>query len=123
MIRETAGCRSDSAFFEPLEARLLLSVMLDNGLPTNALDYFAIYVDGGGGSRQSRYAGTDTIYDYFPYLEIGGEDVVTYNLLESFQKENRLSYPEKKMVVAKIHPISHMNFAGCPSRGDGNGEA
>jgi hypothetical protein len=53
--------------------------MLDNGLPTNALDYFAIYVDGGGGSRQSRYAGTDTIYDYFPYLEIGGEVFNLYN--------------------------------------------
>jgi TolA-binding protein len=32
-------------------------------------------------------------------LELMGEEVVSYNLLESFQKENDLQYPDKKMLV------------------------
>jgi TolA-binding protein len=40
------------------------------------------------------------------YLEITGADVISYNLLDSFQKANGLSYPDKSMVVVADGEIS-----------------
>ena len=40
------------------------------------------------------------------HLEVTGSDVVTYNVLESFQKENNLKYEPKRMVVASDGDIT-----------------
>ena len=64
---------------EPLENRVLLSIELTNGLTQSDADYFAVVLRGGGATRDTSLAGTDTIFDYFGYLDTG---LGVFNLME-----------------------------------------
>ena len=89
----TGKKKSTMLTLESLETRQLLSVWIDNGFNSDEPDYFAVEIDDAGSSRESVFAGTDTIFDYFAYLEIGGqvykldsyasEPVANGNVLES----------------------------------------
>ena len=67
----TARSMIGAAVTETLESRRLMTVSLDNGLATTNVDYFQVTVDKGGNTRDTKFGATDTVYDYFGYLDTG----------------------------------------------------
>jgi hypothetical protein len=70
-----AACRT---FFEGLESRRLLTVTIDNQLSSGSPDFFSVVVDAGGSTNNTSFGGTDTIYNYAAFLDLGnGSPVVS----------------------------------------------